>query len=97
LSHAYKVIIDISGMTWAQCTKDLISILSGFSSFSKVHHPERLQKLYIIGAPKPFSFVWNTIVSRIIPERTRNKIMILHSIQGNTWLEKWMKMCPSLE
>lgn len=37
-----KVIIDINGMTWGQCTKDLVSILSGFSSFSKLHHPERL-------------------------------------------------------
>jgi len=90
-----KVIIDITGMTWGQCTKDLVSILSGFSSFSKLHHPERLQKLFIIGAPKPFSFVWNTIISHIIPISTKNKIKILHSFEGHPWLEAWMAKLPA--
>jgi len=90
-----KVIIDINGMTWGQCTKDLVSILSGFSSFSKLHHPERLQKLFIIGAPKPFLFIWNTIISHIIPVSTKNKITILHTFEGHLWLEAWMAKLPA--
>lgn len=89
-----KVIIDISGMTWAQCTKDIISILSGFSSFSKLHHPERLNKLFIVGAPRPFAFVWSKLIVHLIPTSTREKITILHDYKGHAWLEEWMGKLP---
>ena len=90
-----KIIIDISDMTWSQCTKDIISILSGFSSFSKLHHPERLNKLFIVGAPRPFAFVWSKLIVHLIPASTREKIAITADYKGHPWLEAWMaKVVP---
>ena len=55
------VIIDISHMVMKQCTKDILSIFAGFANASKPHHPERLTKLYVVGAPRLFSVVWRML------------------------------------
>lgn len=93
-ARALIVMIDISHMTFSQCTKDLLSILGGFSEFSKVHHPERLRKLYILGAPRLFSFVWNKIIANFIPASTKEKIQILSDYRkaGDPFLNKWMEI-----
>lgn len=95
-ARALIVIIDISHMTFSQCTKDLLSILGGFSEFSKVHHPERLRRLYIIGAPRLFSFVWNKLISIFIPASTKEKIHILSDYHkaNDAFLIKWMARVP---
>lgn len=95
-ARALIVMIDISHMTFSQCTKDLLSILGGFSEFSKVHHPERLRKLYILGAPGLFSFVWNKIIANFIPASTKEKIHILSDYRkaGDPFLMRWMPLVP---
>ena len=60
----------------------------------KLHHPERLNKLFIVGAPRPFAFVWSKLIVHLIPTSTREKITILHDYKGHAWLEEWMGKLP---
>jgi hypothetical protein len=78
-------------MVWSQLTKELLSILSGFSEVSKLHHPERLLRLYIVYAPSLFSMAW-ALISVFVPEGTRDKIRILSSSQvdKDPYLQRWM-------
>lgn len=84
------VMIDISHMTMKQATKDIISIFAGFAHASKPHHPERLSKLYVVGAPRLFSVVWKMLVV-FIPRQTYHKIDILSSFDHHPFLSVWMK------
>lgn len=58
------VIIDISHMTMRQATRDVMTIFGAFSNASKPHHPERLTKLYVVGAPRLFPIVWKMLKVR---------------------------------
>lgn len=77
-------------MTMKQATKDILSIFSGFAHASKPHHPERLTKLYVVGAPRLFSVVWKMLVV-FIPRQTYHKIEILSSWDKHPFLSTWMK------
>lgn len=89
------VIIDISHMVMKQATKDVLTIFGAFSAASKPHHPERLQKLYVVGAPRLFSVVWR-LLKVFIPHNTYEKIEIHSATDGHPFLSAWMPKAAAL-
>lgn len=88
------VIIDVSHMVMKQATKEIFSIFSGFCHASKPHHPERLTKLYVVGAPRLFSVVWK-MLRVFIPRNTYEKIQIFSAWDHDPFLSTWMnKVLP---
>ena len=96
----FKYIVDIKGMGLGQFTRELRSILSGFSDISIWHHPQRLNQLFVINAPRLFAMVWRVIQVFAAPD-TRRKIQIISTPSLETdeqykQLRDWLAMKDSL-
>jgi hypothetical protein len=72
----FCVVIDLKNMSMSQITRAFYKLITAIAKMDSDHFPERLGPLYIINAPRMFTFVWGGI-KPALDERTRNKLKLI--------------------
>ena len=69
-------ILDLRGVTMGDITADVKTFLKSAASTVSAHYVERSYKIFVIGVPTWFSWLW-AIVKTFLHENTRRKVHIL--------------------
>eukprot|EP00397_Hematodinium_sp_SG-2012_P007771 GEMP01007821.1.p1 GENE.GEMP01007821.1~~GEMP01007821.1.p1 ORF type:complete len:646 (+),score=127.25 GEMP01007821.1:140-2077(+) len=84
--HARRVvettmnIMDLKGLSFASATNSVVrKVSSQLVQIPQDHYPETMGALYVVNAPRVFSFAWSAI-KPMLNERTQSKIKFVNSI-----------------
>jgi threonine dehydrogenase-like Zn-dependent dehydrogenase len=74
-------VLDVKDIRVSDVTTDVISFIKQSSDLIDNYYPGRVVRLVVCNAPTWFWSVW-TMISRVLPESVRKKIVILNDVAG---------------
>lgn len=74
-------VLDVKDIRVTDITTDVISFIRQSSEVMDAYYPCRVRRLVICNAPYWFYSVWG-MVARVLPDRARAKISIIHDTAG---------------